>query len=43
MHAWEVKVDDKEGERPVRRVYSEEVTGKKPRERPQKRQTDNFN
>ena len=43
QRAWKQKVDDVEEVRLVKRVYSEEVTGRRPRGRPRKRWTDNFN
>ena len=43
QRAWKVKVEEMEGERLVKRVYSEEVVGRRPREDPRKRWTDNFN
>ena len=42
QRACKEKVDGMEGERLVKRVYSEEVIGKRPRGRPRKRWTDNF-
>ena len=41
--AWKVTVEEIKGERLVKQVYSEEVTGRRPRGRPRKRWTDNFN
>ena len=43
QRAWKEKLDGMEGERLVRRVYNEEVTGRRPRGRPRKRWMDNFN
>ncbi len=43
QRAWKEKLDGVEGERLVRRVYSEEVTGRRPRGRARKRWMDNFN
>lgn len=37
LSMWKMKTDDVEGERLVRRVYSEEVTGTRPKGRPRKR------
>ena len=43
QRAWKEKLDGMEGERFVRCVYSEEVTGRRPRGRPRKCWMDNFN
>ena len=43
QRAWKEKLDGMEGERLVRHVYSEEVTGRRPRGRPRKRWMDHFN
>ena len=39
---WKVKVEEMDGDRLVKQVYEEEMTGKRPRGRPTKRWTDNF-
>ena len=36
QRAWKVKVDDMEGGRLVKQVYSEEVIARRPRGRPRK-------
>ena len=43
QRAWKEKLDGMEGERLVRRVYNEEVTGRRPRGRPRKCWMNNFN
>ena len=43
QRAWKVKVDGMDEGRLVKRVYSEKVIGRRPRGRPRKRWTDNFN
>ena len=43
QRALKEKLDGMEGERLVRRVYNEEVTGRRPRARLRKRWMDNFN
>ena len=43
QRAWKEKQDGMEGKRLVMRVYSEEVTGRRPRGRPRRRWMDNFN
>ena len=35
-------MEEMNGERLVKQVYEEEVTGRRPRERPKKRWSDNF-
>ena len=39
---WKEKLDGMKGERLVRHVYSEELTGRRPRGRPRKRWMDNL-
>ena len=39
---WKVKVEEMDGDRLVKQVYEEEMTGKRLRGRPRKRWTDNF-
>ena len=43
QRAWKGKIDGMEGGRLVKCVYSEKVIGRRPRGRPRKRWTDNFN
>ena len=42
QRVWKEKVDGMEGAKLVVRVYSKEVTGRRPRGRPRKRWKDNF-
>ena len=42
QRAWKVTVDGMDGRRLVKRVYSEEVIGRRPRGRPRKCWMDNF-
>lgn len=39
---WKVKMEEMNGDRLVKQVYEEEVTGRRPRGRPRKRWSDNF-
>ena len=39
---WKVKMEEMNGDRLVKRVFEEEVTGGRPRGRPRKRWNDNF-
>ncbi len=39
---WKAKMEEMNGDHLVKQVYEEEVTGRRPRERPKKRWSDNF-